>query len=347
MKKAIKCTVFLIIAVLLFNSFDKLLVRKSLYGWWNITTKINGFFNSQENVYDVVFFGSSHAYASFNPIIIYEETGLKSYVCATQKQPLWATYYYISEALKRQNPSLVVLDCYSATFTDEYSDDATCYTYCDDFPFGINKLKMINESSDDLKKKFDLLFRFTKYHSRWNELNGDDFSFNPNELHDWLYGYCKLTTVNKNITRENTAQTFSKIALTEKNEKWLKEIISLCKNSNTKLVLVKTPDNETPEEKSYYNYISDLAEDADVDFVNYNDLYDDVGINIEQDFFDRSHLNQYGAEKFSRYVSKSILNDVTAKTKIKDIGYQTSRSRYYRELSGDYNPFSYELNLLQ
>ena len=88
MKKLIRFTAFLLIAAVIFAGLDRLFTRKTLDGWWNITTKTHGFFNTEEDTLDVVFCGSSHAYASFNPLVIGEETGLSSYVIATQKQPL-------------------------------------------------------------------------------------------------------------------------------------------------------------------------------------------------------------------------------------------------------------------
>lgn len=341
MKKVFKTIVFLLVASFIFSVSDKLLVRKSIYGWWNMTTKVNSFFNSPRNKYDVVFFGSSHAYASFNPLVIYEETGLSSHVIATQKQPLWATYFYIDEAIKRQEPSLIVLDTYAATFTDEYSDEATVYTYCDDFPTGINKLKMINLSTDNLKRKFDYAVRFTKYHSRWNELNEDDFSFNPGKLHDRLYGYCKLTTKGKDIQRPDTSSVDFKTPLTDKNEEWLIKIIKLCKDNATDIVLVKTPDNETGTERGHYNYIKELAGKYDVSFVNYNDFYEEIGIDMANDFFDKTHLNQYGADKFSRFISSALLGGTLPKEKSKDDGYERAIIRYKREISGNNNPFVY------
>ena len=343
MKKVFKTIVFLLAVSFIFSVCDKLLVRKSIYGWWNMTTKVNSFFNSPKNKYDVIFFGSSHAYASFNPLIIYEETGLKSHVIATQKQPLWATYFYIDEAIKRQDPSLIVLDTYAATFTDDYSDEATVYTYCDDFPFGINKLKLINESTDNIKRKFDYAIRFTKYHTRWNELNQDDFNFSPNKLHDWLYGYCKLTTRGKDIIRPDTSSIDFKTPLTDKNEMWLKKIITLCKNNGIDIVLVKTPDNETGTERSYYNYIEELAVKNNISFVNYNNLYDEICLDPANDFFDKTHLNQYGADKFSRFISSALLGGTLPKDKSPDEWYERALIRYNREISGNYNPFEYTL----
>ncbi len=336
MKKAVRCIIFFLIAAVLFTSLDRLLVRKSLYGWWNITTKINGFFNSPEDSYDVISCGSSHTYCSFNPIVIGEETGLSAYTLATQKQPLWSTYYYIDEAIKRQKPSLIVLDIFSFSFQDEYQDEATNFTFSDDFPFGLNKLKMIYHSAKG-KDRFDLLFRFTKYHSRWSELTAEDFSYNPKKLSDYLGGYCMLTSTDATITKPDTKNAIP-IPSSEKNELWLRKIIELCKSKNTRLLLVKTPSNETSEERGYYLTAQKIAEEYGVDFVNFNDYYAQIGLDLTSDFFDHAHLNHKGADKFSRFFSKEYITDIQPKGTLGE--YFTKRLlRYRREFIGDNNIF--------
>ena len=336
MKKLIRCVAFLLIATLIFTSLDKLLVRKSLYGWWNITTKTNGFFNSDHDIYDVIFCGSSHAYCSFNPLVIGEETGLSSYTIATQKQPLWATYYYISEAIERQNPSLVVLDTFAFSLTDEYSDEATSFTYTDDFPFGMNKLKMVYHSAPK-GERFNLMFRFGKYHSRWSELSAEDFSYNPKELFDYLYGYCMLTATDSTVTKPDTKNAVT-LPSSDKNELWLKKIIELCKANDIELLIVKTPSNETVEERGYFNRAEEIAEGNGVSFINYNDLYEEIGLNLSTDFFDRAHLNHIGADKFSRYFAKTALSGISLKGEL-DESFYTRLARYKREFSGDKNIF--------
>ena len=338
MKKAIRAAAFLLIAAAIFAGLDNLLARKSLFGWWNTTTKIHGFFNSEPDKYDIIFFGSSHAYCCFNPLVINEETGLDSYVIATQKQPLWATYYYIDEAIKRQSPQLVVLECYTASKTEEYSDDATNYTFTDDFPFGINKLKMIMEAAPR-DKRFDLLFKFTKYHSRWSELTADDFGYKPDRLHDWLNGYCMLTGTKPDAEKLSSAGYDDIIPLTGKNDKWLKNIIRLCKENSAKLLIVKTPSNETATERGYYNAVAEIATENGVEFIDYNDLYGEIGLKMNEDFFDHAHLNHRGADKFSRYFAETVLNGFIPRGKT---DYSSQLARYYREFGGDYNIFTQE-----
>ncbi len=336
MKKAIRCIVFLLIAALIFTGLDRLLVRKSLYGWWNMTTKINSFFNSPDDTYDVIFCGSSHAYCSFNPLVIGEETGLSCYTIATQKQPLWATYYYIDEAIKRQKPSLIVLDIFSFSLTDEYTDEATSYTYCDDFPLNLNKLKMIYHSAKG-KDCFDLLFRFTKYHSRWSELTSEDFSFDPKSLSDYLGGYCMLTSTKSDVIRPVTKNAVA-IPSSDKNEEWLLRIIELCEEKDTRLLLVKTPSNETAEQRGYFNRAKEIANEKNIPFINFNDYYDEIGIEVEKDFFDNAHFNHIGADKFSRYFSKAMLDSISPKGNLSN-DFEARLSRYKREFIGENNIF--------
>lgn len=340
MKKLLRAAAFLLIAAYIFNIADRVLVRKSLHGSWNITAKTNGFFNLAEDSCDVVFFGSSHAYCSFNPLIIYDEARLGSYVAATQKQPVWASYYYIKEAIARQKPAAVVLDCFSVTLDGDYSDEATRYTYTDDFPDGRNKLALVGCSAEDFKSRFDLLFRFTKYHSRWSELTADDFGYNPKKLSDPLCGYCLLTSTDKTLTRESYRNVRGEIPLSEKNEDYLKRIITVCRKSGTRLLLAVNPSNETARERMIYNSVRTLAEKNDTEFINFNDLYDEIGLDISSDFYDRAHLNYRGAIKFSRYFAENMLADIPRKGKFDENLMQRRLARFYREAEGDTNPFS-------
>ncbi|MDO4617933.1 MAG: hypothetical protein Q4B31_00250 [Clostridia bacterium] len=339
MKKFIRFTVFILIASTIFLSLNNLLTRKTLYGWWNMTTKTNGFFNSERDTYDVIFTGSSHAYCSFNPLVIGEETGLSSYTLATQKQPLWATYYYIKEAVERQKPKLIVLDVFAFSLLDEYQDDGTNYTFTDDFPFGENKLKMVAESAPP-EKRFDLLVKFTKYHSRWKELESQDFGFNRKELFDSLYGYCMLTTAAEGLTRTDTSSATA-MKSSDKNEKWLREIIKYLQDLDIPLIIVKTPLMDTPEERGYFLRAEEIAKEYNVPFYYMNDQFDEIGLDIETDFYDRAHLNHKGADKFSRYFAKNYLGDITPKKELPEIFYKRL-NKYKDEFGGDYNPFILE-----
>ena len=86
----VKTVAFLVLLGLILYPVQKVMARKSLDRPWDMTNKVGGFYN-EEDRFEVMYFGPSHAYAAFSPLAIWEETGVKSYVFATQQQPMWPT----------------------------------------------------------------------------------------------------------------------------------------------------------------------------------------------------------------------------------------------------------------
>jgi len=291
---------FLLIFACLFSLADRILCRKEIEGWWNVTAKIDGFYNSPENEYDVMYFGSSNTYCSFNPLVVWEKTGVKSYVFATQQQPAWATYHYMVDALKTQDLKLAVVDVLMFSKPEEYYDDGVNYTFCDNMPFSKNKVELIRASAPE-GKRFELACRFMKYHSRWNDLNKSDFTYNKKEMSDYSKGFYVLTSCYGEARNYDLSGVTEESPLTNKNLTYLNKIIDLCKEKGVELMLVKTPSNATAEEKKFYNTIERIAKEKGVTFVDYNMQYEKIGFDFEKDFFDDSHLNARGAEKFTRY----------------------------------------------
>ena len=299
-KRIMSIAVFLTVFFMLFSLCDRILSRKETEGWWNVTAKIDGFYNSPKDEYDVMFFGSSNTYCSFNPLVVWKETGVKSYVFATQQQPLWATYYYMKDAFKRQSPDVAVLDVLMLSKNDEYYDDGVNYTFCDNMPLSSDKIKLAYVSAPE-GRRLGLVVRFLKYHSRWNELTKEDFEYRRRDMSDYSKGFYVLTSVSNKAEHMDLTNVTDSTPLSDKNMEYLYKIIELCKKKNVRLMLVKAPSNSTEEEKRYYNTAREIAEENGVEFTDYNMLYSEIGLDMKTDFFDERHLNIYGAEKFTKY----------------------------------------------
>ncbi len=289
---------------------QRVLARKSLEGPWDMTNKIGGFYNEQENQFDVMFFGPSHAYAAFSPLVIWEETGIKSYVFATQQQPLWATYTYIKEALKTQSPALIVVECRMAFGDKEYymegnDDKAVTYPYMDDLPLSWNKVELALESAPGLEDRLGLLFNFMMYHSRWSDLHRSDLTFRRAQARDPYKGFVMLEPQQTPQPRPAIETVTGRTPLLEKNQRWLEEIIRLCREEGIELWLVKSPSNLEPEEKAMLNTVEELARQNNVPFHDFNGDYGDIGLN-ESMFYDAHHLDAVGADRFSRYFANAL-----------------------------------------
>lgn len=304
-KRAVSVTVFLLIFTILFALSDRVLCRKEISGWWNVTAKIDGFYNSPQEEYDVIYFGSSNAYCSFNPLEVWNKTGVKSYVFATQQQPVWATYHYMKDAFKRQKPDVAVMDILMFSKNDEYYDDGVNYTFCDNMPLSLNKIELAYASAPK-GERFGLLCRFFKYHSRWNDLTEDDFAYRRINMSDYSKGFYVLDTACNDAVHTDTSSEHETAQISTKNLEYLNKIIALCRENNVELMLVKTPSNSTAEEKKYYNAVKEIANSEGVVFADYNLYYNEIGLNTDTDFFDATHLNIWGAQKFTDYFTDTV-----------------------------------------
>lgn len=299
----VKTVAFLVLLGLILYPVQKVMARKSLDRPWDMTNKVGGFYN-EEDRFEVMYFGPSHAYAAFSPLAIWEETGVKSYVLATQQQPMWATYTYVKEALKTQSPALVVVEFRMAFSDQEYFAEKdtipVSYAYMDDLALSWDKVKLAGQSAPDWESRFGLLFNFMMYHSRWNDLHREDFIFRRDEARDPYKGFVMLEPQEPLQPRPASETVTQAVPLLEKNQYWLEEIIKLCQEEGIELWLIKSPSNLELEEKALLNTVEETARRYNVPFHDFNVDYADIGLD-ESMFFDAHHMDALGAGKFSRY----------------------------------------------
>ncbi len=327
---------FLLLLGLILVPLQRVLARKSLSGAWDMTNKIAGFYNEEPDQFEVMFFGPSHAYAAFSPLELWEETGVKSYVFATQQQPLWATYTYIKEALKTQSPALVVVECRMAFGDKEYYNEKdtfpVTFSYMDDLPLSWNKVELALQSAPDLEGRVSALFNFMMYHDRWSDLNKSDLTFRRSQARDPYKGFVMLEP--QEVPRPRPAiETVTRAdPLLEKNQCWLEEIIKLCREEGVALWLVKSPSNLELEEKALLNTVEATAERHGVPFHDFNEDYAAIGLN-EDMFYDEHHLDALGASRFTRYFAGILTQRCPSlKTDRNDPDWAADLEAYHRAL---------------
>ena len=300
-----------ILAVLLFAAVvcaaltlcSRVLIRKSLSGAWDMTNKIAGFYNEPAGEFEVMFFGGSHAYADFVPLELWHETGIKSYVFATQQQPMWAVYHYILEALKTQSPSVVVLEVQTMTMTEDYAEPAVVHSYLDDLPFSLNRLALIGVSGWGVDLA-EYLFPLIRYHGRWAELEREDFTLDRHAVRDPLKGYVLLPDTGFVPVRYETPDAAA--ALHEKSLDYLMKIVSLCRERDIELWLVKTPSNPEPEQQAVFLSLGKALEREGPALDDLDRYFDKIGLNPETDYYDQHHLNGVGAKKFTDWFAERL-----------------------------------------
>lgn len=309
MKKTATRIGFVLLLIFTFYIISTVLKLKSPHG---IAQK-DCFYWQPENSIDVVMMGSSHIHCNINNALLWEKYGIASYDYSGAEQPLWMTYYYLKEIYKYQDPKIIVLDLYApARFKEDYQ-----YTWISENIYGMrfssNKLQMLLVSVEP-GKILNYFPSYRIYHNRYDDLSKDDFNhfFWDSDHMENFKGYTPYLKREPQIRPEITEKR--KDGLTEKSLKYLMKIIDYTKEKDTTLILIAAPYITTNEDARTFNQIKEIAKEYEITFINYNDYYDEIGLDFDTDFNDDSHLNYWGSCKFTEYFgvflsSYSVLPD--------------------------------------
>lgn len=295
---------FILIFLLMLSEAGAILMHKQIEGRWNMTDKVAGFYNEEPGSFDLLFFGSSHMYCSIDPAILYEESGLKSYIFATQQQPLWITYHYMKEALKTQRPDLLAVEVHMVAGGEEkdYMDEGTNHSAIDPIPMSKNKLEMIWASVPKGERRYYIL-DIMKYHDRWEELKAEDYIRSFEMSRDPEKGYVRLDHVSDKVVWEDVSSVYESKTASHKKMEYMEKIIDLAEKEGIPLLLFKSPSNATLEDKMIYNSVAGLAASRGIQYIDFNskEHYEKMGLDIKTDFYDQRHLNEAGVKKFVPY----------------------------------------------
>ncbi len=307
-KRNLVCAVFWFILILTIWYLNGVLRIRSMHG----SSQAIAMYYQPYNTIDVLMLGSSHIHCDVNTGVLWSDFGIAAYDYSAAEQPLWTSYYYLKECCKYQKPKLVVLDLYSpARFKEEYQYEWLNENLCG-IRFSINKLQMLLASCEF--SAIDEYFpSFFVYHNRYTELTAEDFTF-PIRAGKELKSFKGFTPFWGRNEQAEPALTEKSIGgLTAKSEEYLEKIIEYTENQGIELFLIVSPYITTDEDETVYNRIREIADYYEIDFNSTNYHYDEIGIDFDQDFNDPSHLNYWGACKFSRYLGNEIrkrFNDV-------------------------------------
>ena len=260
------------------------------------------YLKEEPNTVDVLFMGSSLAYCDIVPGVLYEESGVTSYVMAGPEQPMPATYYYLRECCRTQSPSTVFIECTGLAFnwlsdTDRYYKPNLAF-----MPWTENRLQPTMDYTDG-DTLIGLLWPLYAYHGRWVELGPGDLK--PQEA-DPLCGYTYLEEICplEGFTERRISEKLDNGAY-EENLLFAKKILEFCRERSIRPVFYITPSTGRLPDKWRERIGSDL-QGLGAELVDFNDGFDSYGFDLQTDLFDSFHLNCRGAEKFSRWLGGQL-----------------------------------------
>lgn len=318
-KTFVRTTIFLLLLLVVLHYANSIFAFKYGDGIYAFTK----FYDLEDNTVDILILGSSHAFEDVNTGILWEEHGIASFVLAGSMQPTWNTYFYLKEALKTQTPKLIVLEAFMTTYDSEYSDDSRIIKNTYGLKWSKDKIEAIKVSSP--KERWnEFLFGYAQYHTRYSSLSRGDFlkyQGSP-RFENWKGFGCNMETAE--FDTPNVNMVTARKNMSEKTEMYYRRIIKLALENDIPLLIVISPyAGITEAEQSIYNTVSDISVEYGIDFINYNLLIDEIGIDFTHDAADIGHLNYRGNQKFTHALGEYIVSNYNIPDRRNNEKYKT------------------------
>lgn len=276
-----------------------------------------GYYAEDKNTLDVVFIGGSSTYVFWAPYEAWADFGMVSYDFSTDSMSPALLKGLLEEALKTQTPKLLVIDLRALEVRDVHEgfySEAYLRNITDALKYSSTRAKTIEyafkyeqpEYAYDISEYFDLCM----YHSEWQELDEDNFLYSKNCVNADFKGFEMITfAFHQYYDKNDYTYVTNEIPLSDETNQILIDLLSYCREKNINVLFTLNPiymDNE--EIKARYNYVKRIVNGYGYDFINTNDYYDEMCIDFSHDFYNRDHVNLYGALKYTKFLGSYIVN---------------------------------------
>lgn len=305
MKKFLSsCVFFLILAFILSSVYKVLAWKDTSKSYIFVTEQLS---NTEDDLIDLAFVGSSHIYCNVDPAYIWNEVGISSFDLAISAMDKTSSEYHLKELFKTQSPSVVCLDLYSLQY-DRQTVISHLYRNYLSMPFSPDSIQAIwdYQPEDDA---LNYILRWPIVHTRYQELQSFDFIQYPYSVFGRGYNYYfDINTVEQNSDAVSTSRVTE---LSDANKAWLDAMIDLCSAYGSQLFTIIAPMVVTEEQQAIYNGAKQYLESRGIECLDLNQSIEDVGLDYASDFKDEGHLNAWGAKKLTSYLLKELTSRYT------------------------------------
>lgn len=284
--------------------------------------------------HDVIIIGDCEVYENISPITLWEEYGITSYIRGSAQMLVWHSYYILEETLKYEKPDVVIFNVLAMKYNEPQSE-AYNRMFLDGMKWSSTKLKAIKVSMTEEETTLSYLAPIFRFHSRWDELTGEDFKYMfgvPKVSHNGYLMRCDIKPLEGLPAVRNPEFT----DFGENAYAYLDKITSLCKENDIELLLIKSPSVYPHWYDEWDQQIVDYAARNGLQYVNTLKLQSTIGIDMTTDTYDAGlHLNLYGAEKFSKWLGQYLQDTYNVADHRNDpelsARYEQKAAAYYKE----------------
>ncbi len=246
---------------------------------------------------DILFFGSSHAYRTFDPNV-FKKYGFSSFNLGSSSQSPLNSYFLMKKYIQKCNA--VIMEVYPVAFSldgaESFVDLARAEpNYFDLFSHAAAIGQVMPFQNISVKPFSDNYIKGQK----------EDFCI-------YRQGYVE---VHDSAGKKNTVypQVTLNKKLMDKQFKYLERIIRLCGSQNRKLILVYAPvprQHQMVNEVYYKKTLHQITEEQKIPFF---DMSRSLPLSDSNHFYDDDHLNAAGVAIFNQYLSIALKQHLVPK----------------------------------
>ncbi len=285
MNKIIKALSVIILFLLLFNniaSVDLTSIKNELKMDFKKTYSL---INEDENTIQIACVGNSNLYSGFSPLDLWNDYGYTSTICASARQTIEESVHLMQKLLKKQQPKLVIIDSDML-----FNHNPQIKNYCKK-SYNINDF-FLRTKLCFLKQDIENILSTLKNNNPHKQINTHGYKYNSK--------ICKIEYRNYMLETDNLEE------ISSVNENQMDELINLCLENNAKILMIDIPSISSWNYERH-NSVVKFANERSLDFLDFNLLYNEIGIDLTQCFRDKGrHLNYSGAKAITNYIGNYI-----------------------------------------
>ncbi len=307
LRESIKVVVFLALFGLILTSLTYVLRTNG-----EVKDIFTGFYAEEKNSIDVVMIGSSPVYPFYAAPQLWGDYGITCYPLSSHVQRPSAALPLLKEAYKTQKPAVVVFEMRMYTMEDGDMESNMAYArgVTDNLKYSGNRIYAINRLVPDRKERYTYYFDIFKYHSNWKTI------ILPEQIACFIYE--KKNPLKGFVIKDEVgpleaeriphcSDITDSTPIPAEQEERLKELLGYLKDHQQEALFIVSPYRIEPEEQRMFNYMADIIADAGYEFINFNNYYEEMGIDFTTDYYDYGgHTNTLGAAKCTAFLGKIL-----------------------------------------
>ena len=258
--------------------------------------------------HDVIFIGDCEVYSNFSPMEMYRTNGITAYVRGSSQQLIWQSYYILKETLEYETPKAVIWNVNAMRYSEPVSEAYNRLTI-DKMKWSDEKIGIIQASMMEEEDFWSYVFPILRYHSRFDELTGEDIEYLFRVKDNTWNGYLMNKEI-KPVGKLPTKRVLADYAFGDICYDYLDQMRKLCEEKGVELILIKAPSVYPYWYDEYDQQIQDYADRHGLKFYNFLDHVEEMGIDYAVDTYDGGlHLNLTGTIKLTNWFARILAED--------------------------------------